>query len=167
MLYLEISQIRLHSREMVSSTRIRPVVHSRSHKSYEISEEQPLHSISPHHPPCPKCQPQQLSTFSNLWQIRMCIRRSYVYQCGCRHSGPIYQEYCGIYLDNLRRITTHRWWRPRDRYEVPECRRTHSSTRVLDRRCGSHGYTAWLEEELKMEQRRRERRGDLHRARGN
>ena len=95
----------------------------------------------------------------------MCIKRSYVYQCGCQVSGPICREYCGVYLDNLRRITTQRWCHRRHRYEVPECCRT----RVLERvngRCESHLYTAWLEDELRMEQRRRERRGDLYRPRG-
>ena len=96
----------------------------------------------------------------------MCIKRFYIYQCGCQVSGPIYREYCGVYLDNLRRITTQRWCHPRHRYEVPECRRTRVSERVLDGRCESHLYTAWLEDELKTEQRRRERRGDLYRPRG-
>lgn len=142
---------------MVSSTGVRPVVNSRSHKSYESPQSNKFIQSHPTYPSCPKRRPQQLPTFSDLWQIRMCLRRCYVYQCGCQQSGRIYLEYCGIFLDILRRITTQRSCQPRRRYDLPECRRTRVSCRALDGRCESHLYTDWLEDQLKTEQRGRDR----------
>ena len=167
MLFLEMVRIGLTRPEMVSSTGVQPVVNSQSHKSYEIPQRNNFIQFYPAHPSCPKRQPQQLSTLCTLWQIRMCGKRVYFHQCGCQQSGPIRHEYCGVYLDNLRRLMTQRWCYPRHRYQVPECSRTRISERVQDGRCESHLYTAWLEDELKMEQRKRERMGNIYRSRAN